>query len=87
MERLAQTEESVTANLEKFELGEAAGSVYEFIWNIFCDWYIEAVKPRLYADDNVADRTVAQSVLVYVLTRALALLHPFMPFVTEHICQ
>ncbi|MBB6477298.1 valyl-tRNA synthetase [Negativicoccus succinicivorans] len=87
LERLAQTEESVTANLEKFELGEAAGSVYEFIWNIFCDWYIEAVKPRLYADDNASDRAVAQSVLVYVLTRALALLHPFMPFVTEHIWQ
>ncbi|MCI5836447.1 MAG: valine--tRNA ligase [Veillonellaceae bacterium] len=87
METLARTEESVTANLEKFELGAAADAVYEFTWNYFCDWYIEAVKPRLYADDNPADRQLAQYVLVRVLREALALLHPFMPFVTEHIWQ
>lgn len=87
LERLATTIESVTRNLEKFELGEAANSVYEFIWNYFCDWYIEAVKPRLYATGNLCDRQLAQSVLVHVLTQSLALLHPFMPFITEHIWQ
>ena len=87
LERLAVTVEHVTENLDKFELGEAADSIYQFIWNSFCDWYIEAVKPRLYATDAPASRQAAQYVLVRTLTQALALLHPFMPFVTEHIWQ
>lgn len=87
LERLAWTVENVTKNLDKFELGEAADSIYQFIWNAFCDWYIEAVKPRLYATDNPISRQTAQYVLVRTLTQALALLHPFMPFVTEHIWQ
>lgn len=87
LERLAITVEHVTENLDKFELGEAADSIYQFIWNSFCDWYIEAVKPRLYATDAPASRQTAQYVLVRTLTQALALLHPFMPFVTEHIWQ
>ncbi len=87
LEKLAATTKHVTDNLEKFELGEAADSVYEFIWNSFCDWYIEATKSRLYSTDNPCDKQLAQYVLVYVLTRSLALLHPFMPFVSEHIWQ
>ena len=86
LETLARTEESVSANLDKYELGEAAGSIYEFSWNDFCDWYIETAKARLYGD-QAEDKKVAQYVLVYTLTRMLALLHPFMPFITEHIWQ
>ncbi len=86
LEKLAQTEMYVSQNLDKFELGEAADSIYEFAWNSFCDWYIETAKARLYGEHNT-DRKVTQYVLVYVLNRMLALLHPFMPFVTEHIWQ
>lgn len=86
LEHLAKTEEYVSANLDKFELGEAADSIYNFAWNYFCDWYIETAKARLYGEHN-DDRRTTQYVLVYALTRMLALLHPFMPFVTEHIWQ
>lgn len=79
--------ENVTHNLEKFELGEAAASVYEFIWSLYCDWYIELSKPRLYSKDNPRDRATAQYLLVNVLRSAMELLHPFMPFVTEQIWQ
>lgn len=79
--------ESVTLNLEKFELGEAASAVYEFIWTLYCDWYIELAKPRLYNKEGGRDRQAAQYVLVSVLRSALELLHPFMPFVTEEIWQ
>lgn len=77
----------VTKNLEKFELGEAAASVYDFIWSIYCDWYIELAKPRLYNKDGGHDRAIAQYLLVSVLRNSMALLHPFMPFVTEEIWQ
>lgn len=77
--------ENVTHNLEKFELGEAAASVYEFIWSLYCDWYIELSKPRLYSKDNPRDRATAQYLLVNILRSAMELLHPFMPFVTEQI--
>lgn len=77
----------VTKNLEKFELGEAAASVYDFIWSIYCDWYIELAKPRLYNKDGGRDRAIAQYLLVSVLRNSMALLHPFMPFVTEEIWQ
>ncbi len=86
LERLFETETYVSKNLDQFELGEAADAIYEFAWNSFCDWYIETAKARLYGEHN-DDRRVTQYVLVYVLTRMLALLHPFMPFVTEHIWQ
>ncbi|MBB5336626.1 valine--tRNA ligase [Pectinatus brassicae] len=85
--RYAHTAKSVTRQLENFELGEAARSLYEFIWNEFCDWYIELSKARLYDDANQQQRKVAQYVLGYVLEHTLRLLHPFMPFITEEIWQ
>ena len=76
----------VTDNLEKFELGIAIQKLYDFIWDVFCDWYIEIAKIRLQGDDSEAKKC-ATSVLVYVLTDILKLLHPFMPFITEEIYQ
>ncbi len=76
----------VTDNLEKFELGLAVQKLYDFIWDVFCDWYIEIAKSRLNGEDEKAKDT-ARSVLVYVFTNTLALLHPFMPFITEEIWQ
>ena len=76
----------VTANLDSFELGVASSKVYDFIWDSYCDWYIELTKARLYAD-NEESKQVAQQVLVYVLDQFLRLLHPFMPFITEEIWQ
>lgn len=76
----------VTDNLEKFELGLAVSKLYDFIWDVFCDWYIEICKSRLNGEDKQAADT-ARSVLVYVFTNTLALLHPFMPFITEEIWQ
>ena len=75
---------SVTENLDNFELGVALGNLYDFIWDEFCDWYIELVKPRLYGD-NEESKLDAQRTLCYVLTGVLKLLHPFMPFITEEI--
>ncbi|OPX91055.1 valine--tRNA ligase [Pelotomaculum sp. PtaB.Bin117] len=79
--------EEVTRLLESYELGEAARVLYEFIWNEFCDWYIELAKPRLYGKTTPQDRYTAQSVLTAVLKGTLELLHPFMPFITEEIWQ
>ncbi|MDK2799737.1 MAG: valyl-tRNA synthetase [Clostridiales bacterium] len=76
----------VTDNLDKFELGIAVQKLYDFIWDEFCDWYIELVKPRLY-DKESDNRLEAQYVLTYVLSNTLKLLHPFMPFITEEIWQ
>jgi valyl-tRNA synthetase len=76
----------VCENIEKFELGIAAGKIYDFIWDTYCDWYIELTKPRLNGDDEQANIS-AQKVLLYVLTEILKLLHPFMPFITEEIWQ
>ncbi len=76
----------VTDNLEKFELGIAIQKLYDFIWDVFCDWYIEIAKIRLQGDNSEAKKC-ATSVLVYVLTDILKLLHPFMPFITEEIYQ
>jgi valyl-tRNA synthetase len=87
LSRYAKTAISITENLEKFELGEAGRSLYDFIWNEFCDWYIELSKARLYDKENVRPRKVAQYVLGYVLEHTLRLLHPFMPFITEEIWQ
>ena len=85
--RYAATIENVTKALENFDLGEAGRLLYEFIWNEFCDWYIELTKPRLYNKENGAARHTAQSVLLEVLEGTLRLLHPFMPFLTEEIWQ
>ncbi len=74
----------VTDNLNKFELGMAAQKIYDFIWNEYCDWYIEIVKPRLYSDDEDSKKSV-QYVLLSVIKDMLKLLHPFMPFITEEI--
>lgn len=87
LSRYAQTVSEVTRNLERFEVGEAARLLYEFIWNEYCDWYIELVKARLYNKENEVSRKTAQYVLWYVLSNTLKLLHPFMPFITEHIWQ
>ena len=76
----------VTENLEKFELGIAVQKLYDFIWDCFCDWYIELKKTDLYSDDEAAAQN-ARQVLVYVLDKILKLLHPFMPFITEEIWQ
>ena len=74
----------VTANLEKYELGIAIQKLYDFIWDVFCDWYIEIAKIRLQSGEGAE---TAKAVLVYVLTDILKLLHPFMPFITEEIYQ
>ena len=75
----------VTENLDKYELGIAVSKLYDFIWDSFCDWYIELVKPRFFAKDE--SNQTAQQVLTYVLSGTLKLLHPFMPFITEEIWQ
>ena len=75
----------VTENMEKYELGIAASKVYDFIYDVLCDWYIEMVKPRLYNTDDAASQNAALYTLKTVLIDALKLLHPFMPFITEEI--
>ena len=75
----------VTENLEKYELGIAVQKLYDFIWDCFCDWYIELTKSRLQKNDDSAQN--ARQVLVWVLDQALRLLHPFMPFITEELWQ
>ncbi len=74
----------VTDNMEKYELGIAVQKVYDFIWEEFCDWYIEMVKPRLYSEEDTT-KAAALWTLKTVLGDALKLLHPYMPFVTEEI--
>ncbi len=75
---------TVTDNLDKFEIGVALANLYDFVWENFCDWYIELVKPRLFDKEDPTGKT-AQYVLTYVLSHTLQLLHPFMPFITEEI--
>ena len=87
LEEYNKTVANITNNLDKFELGEAASAVYDFIWNTYCDWYIELAKPRLYNKEGGRDRQTAQYLLVSILRHMMELLHPFMPFVTEHIWQ
>ena len=81
LSELAKVAAEATANLDKYELGLAAEKVENFIWEVYCDWYIEICKTRLNGED------AARKVLVYVLDKALKLLHPFMPFITEEIYQ
>lgn len=76
--------DEVSTNLNKYEIGIAAEKIYDFTWNVFCDWYIELVKPRLYGDDSNLKES-AISVLIYTLTNVIKLLHPFMPYITEEI--
>ena len=87
LSRAAAVQEGVTAALERYDLGEAARLLYEFVWSEFCDWYIELAKMRLYDQENSAARRTAQAVLDEVLASTLRLLHPFMPFLTEEIWQ
>ncbi|MCR5119023.1 MAG: valine--tRNA ligase [Lachnospiraceae bacterium] len=75
----------VTENMERYELGVAVQKIYDFIWDEFCDWYIEMVKPRLYDNENAASKNAALYTLRSVLIDALKLLHPYMPFITEEI--
>ncbi len=77
---------TVTSSLDKYEVGVALASIYDFTWDIFCDWYIELTKSRLNEKDTEGNAT-AQNVLAFVLTGTLKLLHPFMPFITEEIYQ
>ncbi|MBE7010030.1 MAG: valine--tRNA ligase [Ruminococcaceae bacterium] len=86
LHRYNQVVQAVTDNLDRFELGIAVNKLYDFIWDEFCDWYIELIKPRLYDEDCPSNRA-AQYTLSYVLSGALELLHPFMPFITEEIWQ
>ncbi len=79
--------QDVTTNIDKYELGIAAQKLYDFIWDNFCDWYIEITKTRLQNKDDVTACENAQSVLCYVLSETMKLLHPFMPFITETIWQ
>ena len=85
LNKLNKTIKNIDENMEKFELGLALQEVYTFIWDEFCDWYIEMVKPRLYYSEANKDKLAAQYTLNYVLKSALKLLHPFMPFVSEKI--
>ena len=78
--------QAVNENLEKHEIGLAVSKLYDFIWDVFCDWYIEISKVRLNSDDE-GQADTARRVLVYVLSNTMKLLHPFMPFITEEIWQ
>ena len=84
LSRFNRVAKDVTDNMEKYELGIAVQKVYDFIWEEFCDWYIEMVKPRLYSDEDTT-KAAALWTLKTVLGEALKLLHPYMPFITEEI--
>lgn len=86
MSKLQKLIKEMTDNMGKFELGIGAQKLYDFIWNEYCDWYIELVKPRLYGEDTIK-RQSAQYTLTFVLENILKLLHPYMPFITEEIWQ
>ena len=87
LSRFEFTANEVTRFLERYDVGEGARVLYEFIWSELCDWYIEIIKPRLYGKHGEETRYVAQYVLWYVLKETLELLHPYMPFITEEIWQ
>ena len=86
LSKLNRLVKEVTENLDSFEIGVASAKVYDFIWDTYCDWYIELTKARLYGEDEAQKRS-AQQVLLYVLDQILRLMHPFMPFITEEIWQ
>ena len=81
-----ETIEQVTKLADKYEFGEVGRALYNFIWDDFCDWYIEMAKLPLYGEDEAAKK-MTRSVLAYVLDNTMRLLHPFMPFITEEIWQ
>lgn len=83
--KLNKTIKEVTENMESYELGIAVQKIYDFVWDEFCDWYIEMVKPRLYNSDDAVSQNCALYTLKQVLLTELKLLHPYMPFVTEEI--
>ena len=85
LSRLNNLIKEATDNMEHYELGIAVQKVYDFIWDEFCDWYIEMVKPRLYSSDDQNSQNAALWTLKTVLSQALKLLHPYMPFITEEI--
>ena len=85
--RLNRTVAEVIRGLDEYRFNDAAVAVYQFVWHEFCDWYLELIKPLLYGRDHSPGRRAAQKTLVEVLTTALKLLHPFMPFLTEEIWQ
>ena len=85
LSKLNSLVKEVTDNMESFELGIAVQKIYDFIWDEFCDWYIEMVKPRLYNSDNMCSQNAVLWTLKTVLIDALKLLHPYMPFITEEI--
>lgn len=84
--KLNETIKDVTANLNKYEIGIGAQRIYDFVWDEYCDWYIEMVKSRLYGE-NEDSKSTAEGVLLYVLRDILKILHPFMPYITEEIWQ
>ena len=86
LSKLNRLVKEVTENLDSYEIGVASAKVYDFIWDTYCDWYIELTKTRLNGTDEAA-KLAAQNVLCYVLVTLLKLLHPFMPFITEEIYQ
>lgn len=86
LSKLNMVSKEASENLDKYEIGMAAHKIYDFIWDEYCDWYIEMVKSRLYGEDKKSKET-AEKVLLYVLKDILKLLHPFMPFITEEIWQ
>ena len=86
LSKLNETIKEVTLNLNKYELGLGAQRIYDFVWDEYCDWYIEMVKSRLFGDD-MDSKKMAENVLLYVLRNILKILHPFMPFITEEIWQ
>ncbi|MCL2221400.1 MAG: valine--tRNA ligase [Oscillospiraceae bacterium] len=83
LSKLNTLAKEITENLDKYELGIAAAKIYDFIWDVYCDWYIEITKPRLNSGGYVSEN--AQRVLLHVLIETLTILHPFMPFITEEI--
>ena len=85
LSRLNDTVQAVTDNMDKYELGIAVQKIYDFMWDEFCDWYIEMVKPRLYKTDDAESKMAALWTLQKVLISGLKLLHPYMPFITEEI--
>ena len=87
LSRYARAAREVTRHLERYDLGEGARTLYDFIWSELCDWYIELAKPRLYGHHGEASRETARLVLWSVLKGTLELLHPYMPFITEEVWQ
>ncbi len=85
LSRLNQTIDEVRQGLDAYKFNEAASAIYQFLWHVFCDWYVELIKPELYQEKSAGQKWLAQKVLARVLDVSLRLLHPFMPFITEEI--